>query len=85
MNSEVKIVEDINENFDRIDFLGFNVIRMKKNNYINGTKICNDISKELKKDKQIRYWMKLDKTKEYIKFIKNIHENSEGKNLPSDN
>ena len=48
---------------------------MKKNNYINGTKICQDISKEVGKCKQIYDWFKINKTKEFIKYVANIYYN----------
>jgi hypothetical protein len=77
MNTDnVEVLGNIGRYFDKIKFLGFTVIRMKqtqfnKNNFINGTKLCKDISKKIGKKKQIEDWIKLDRTLELINYVKN--------------
>ena len=77
MNTDnVEVLGNIGRYFDKIKFLGFTVIRMKqtqfnKNYFINGTKLCKDVSKKIGKKKQIEDWIKLDRTLELINYVKN--------------
>lgn len=65
------IYESINEKFGYGEYLGFKVIIMKENGYINATRMCNDISEIIKKDKAFRYWKKIESAKELIEEVEN--------------
>lgn len=65
------IYESINDKFGYGEYLGFKVIIMKENGYINATRMCNDISEIIKKDKAFRYWKKIESAKELIEEVEN--------------
>jgi hypothetical protein len=48
--------EDINDEYCYCKYMEFNVIMMKKNGYINATKMCQDISEETGSKKPFRNW-----------------------------
>lgn len=58
------IYEDINEKFGYGEYLGFKVIIMKENGYINATKMCKQIGKRFKD------WNENKKTQEYLDYKK---------------
>jgi len=68
MNSLSNIIfEEINEEYGYGLYLGIKVIIMKKNGYVNATKLCADGGKQFKN------WLRLDHAQELIKY----HENEE--------
>ena len=60
------IIEQINENYYRGEFLGLNLVIDKNTGYFNATKLCNDGGKLFK------HWKQLLKTKELFKSVSNI-------------
>ena len=60
-NSNSVVFEDINDKFCYGDYNGFKIIIMKKNGYINATKMCQDIGEQTGATKQYRDW-KVNKT-----------------------
>ena len=64
------VIEQINENYYRGEFLGLNLVIDKNTGYFNATKLCNDGGKLFKN------WKRLDKTKELLKYISKIYYGS---------
>jgi len=61
------IFENINDKFGYGEYLGLKVIIMKKNGYINASKMLKDISDEIGKDKNMTDWKRTEHTQELIK------------------
>jgi hypothetical protein len=59
------IFENIDEEYAYAKYADFTVIMMKKNRYINATRLCNEYGKKLDK------WTRTDRTKELIDTINN--------------
>ena len=80
------IFEDINEKFGYGEYLGFKVIIMKENGYINASKMLKDISHEIGKEKKMNKWRKLEQTPDLIKAVENTlneHSGAEERNSSS--
>ena len=63
------ITKDINEKYSQTTYSGFKVITMKKNDYVNCTKLCQYISKETNSKKSFRDWKKISQAKELLDEI----------------
>ena len=57
------VIEQINDNYYRGEFLGFNLIIDKSTGYFNATKLCNA------GNKQFSHWYRSKKTKELLKHV----------------
>ena len=60
------IIEQINENYYRGEFLGLNLIIDKNTGYFNATKLCQD------GNKQFSHWFRSKNTKELLKCVSKI-------------
>ena len=78
------IFENINDKFGYGEYLGFKVIIMKKNGYINASKMCNDISDKIGKEKRFRKWKTLEHSQELISGWRKCQSDSEGQNRASE-
>ena len=65
------VIEQINENYYRGEFLGLNLVIDKSTGYFNATKLCND------GDREFKNWHKSKKTKELLKFVSKLHRGSD--------
>ena len=61
------IIEQINENYYRGEFLGLDLVIDKTTGYFNATKLCNDGNREFKT------WHRTKKTKELLKSVSKIY------------
>ncbi|MFA5704609.1 MAG: KilA-N domain-containing protein [Advenella sp.] len=80
--SETIIFKHINDEFAIGSYLDFEVIIMKSNGYINVTRLCNDISVTIKKDKRFRDWSRLQASQELIKAVE--EEINRSAQIPAD-
>ena len=69
MSLDNDILENIDEDYAYGKYADFTVIMMKKNRYINATRLCNENGKKLDK------WTRNDRTKELIYSINNKIKN----------
>lgn len=66
----------INENFGYGKYGEFDVVMMKKNGYINATKLCEDISKKIGKKINFKEWIKTEQAEELMEYIISSGESS---------
>ena len=72
---EAIIFEDINDKFGYGEYLGFKVIIMKENGYINASKMLKAISQEIGKERKMNKWKSLEHSPELIEEVeKKIQE-----------
>lgn len=60
--------EQIDGNYWYAAYGEFNIIIMKDNSFVNGTKLC------ISRGKDYRNWLRLDQTKELYKYMESINE-----------
>ncbi|AAV51136.1 putative KilA-N domain-containing protein [Acanthamoeba castellanii mimivirus] len=65
------IIEDINDNYSKGKFGNFHVVIMKKNGYMNATKLCDNISNKYK-NKKFKHWNENKNSKELIEELSNF-------------
>lgn len=61
--------EDISDEYCYGKYGDFNVIMMKKNGYINATKMCRDISEQTESKKEFRNWKENKSARKLVDYI----------------
>ena len=64
--------EDINDKYCYGQYADFKVIMMKKNGYINATKMCQYISDQIKIKKELKEWKKIKFADEIINTVSSM-------------
>lgn len=80
------IFEDIDDNFSRGNYLDLEVVIMKKNGYINATKMCNFIGEKIDKNVRLRKWKDNQSSEELIvEIFSNFGDSSKNSNSSENN
>ena len=75
-NNEIEIIREINDRYAVIKYFDAEVIYDKETKFINATKLCQHISKLIKKQKLFKNWLRLKQTRDFIlDLIENHNEN----------
>lgn len=66
------IIKELNDKYSLGKFDDFTIIIMNKNQYVNATKLCNQINTKIKTKKRFRTWLENKSTKELVDYVSQI-------------
>ena len=74
--NKIEVIREINDRYVVIKYFDAEVIYDKETKFINATKLCQHISKLIKKQKLFKNWLRLKQTRDFIlDLIENHNEN----------